>query len=98
MLFRSDVAAAYVTLVARGRPGEVYNVASGKGTSLQELFDQLAAIVGVRAIPEPDPQFMRPADIPVLVGESAKLRAATGWAPRIPFDQTLRDLVDAQAD
>jgi GDP-4-dehydro-6-deoxy-D-mannose reductase len=93
-----DVAAAYVALLARGASGEVYNVASGKGTSLQELFDRLAAIVGVRAIPEPDPEFMRPADIPVLVGDAAKLRAATGWAPRLPLEQTLRDLVDAQAD
>jgi GDP-D-mannose dehydratase len=41
---------------------------------------------------------MRPADIPVLVGDSAKLKAATGWGPRIPLDQTLRDLVDAQTD
>jgi GDP-4-dehydro-6-deoxy-D-mannose reductase len=93
-----DVNAAYAALIARGQPGEVYNVASGKGVSLQELFNRLASIVGVKAIPEPDPEFMRPADIPVLVGESAKLRAATGWAPRLPFDQTLRDLVDAQAD
>jgi len=93
-----DVAAAYTALLAKGRPGETYNVASGKGLSLQELFDQLAAIVGVAAIPEPDPEFMRPADIPVLVGDSAKLRSATAWAPQIPFDRTLRDLVDAQAD
>lgn len=93
-----DVAAAYVALAERGRPGEVYNVASGTGLSLQELFDRLAAIVGVNAIPEPDPAFMRPADIPYLVGDSAKLRATTGWTPSIPLEQTLRDLVHAQAD
>ncbi len=93
-----DVAAAYVALLERGVPGEIYNVASGKGVTLQELFDRLAKIVGVAAIPEPDPEFMRPADIPVLVGDSGKLRAATGWAPTLPLDRTLRDLVHAQAD
>ena len=93
-----DVAAAYVALLERGEPGEVYNVASGQGVSLQELFDRLSAIVGVNAIPEPDPEFMRPADIPFLVGDSAKLRAVAGWAPGISLDRTLRDLVDAQAD
>ena len=92
-----DVADAYVALLARGRPGEIYNVASGTGTSLRELFERLAAVVGVDAIAEPDPEFMRPADIPVLVGDSGRLRAATGWAPRIPLERTLRDLVDAQA-
>lgn len=93
-----DVAAAYLALLAHGVPGQVYNVASGQGVSLHELFDRLAAIVGVNAIPEADPEFMRPADIPVLVGDSAKLKAATGWAPRFALDQTLRDLADAQAD
>jgi GDP-4-dehydro-6-deoxy-D-mannose reductase len=93
-----DVAAAYLALIERGKPGEVYNIASGKGVSLQELFDRLAAIVGVEAIPEPDPEFVRPADIPMLVGDSGKLRADTGWAPTIPLDQTLRDLANAQAD
>ena len=93
-----DVADAYLALLEKGAPGELYNVASGKGVSLQELFDRLAAIVGVQAIPEPDPEFMRPADIPVLVGDGSKLRARTGWSPRIPLDQTLRDLVNAQAD
>ena len=93
-----DVAAAYVALVGRGIAGEVYNVASGRGVSLQELFDRLAAIVGVNAIAEPDPEFMRPADIPALVGDAGKLREATGWAPAIALDQTLRDLVHAQAD
>jgi len=93
-----DVAAAYVALLQRGTPGEVYNVASGTGLSLQELFERLAAIVGVAAIAEPDPEFLRPADIPFLVGDSTKLRAAAGWAPAIPLDRTLHDLVHAQAD
>jgi GDP-4-dehydro-6-deoxy-D-mannose reductase len=86
------------TLLGRGVPGETYNVASGRGIALHELFDRLAALVGVAAIPEPDPEFMRAADIPVLVGDSTKLRGATGWAPTFPLDQTLRDLIDAQAD
>jgi nucleoside-diphosphate-sugar epimerase len=76
----------------------VYNVASGAGISLQQLFDRLAAILGVAAIPESDPEFMRPADIPVLVGDGGKLRAATGWAPAYSLEQTLRDLVHAQTD
>jgi GDP-4-dehydro-6-deoxy-D-mannose reductase len=93
-----DVANAYLALLARGVPGEVYNVASGQGHTLEELFARLAAIVGVDAIPEPDPELARPADIPYLVGDAGKLRAATGWSPAVPLEQTLRDLVDAQAD
>ena len=93
-----DVVTAYLGLLARGAPGEVYNIAGGEGHSLEELLARLAAIVGVDAITEPDPELVRPADIPYLVGDAAKLRAATSWAPRIPLEQTLRDVVDAQTD
>jgi GDP-4-dehydro-6-deoxy-D-mannose reductase len=93
-----DVAAAYVALVERGTPGETYNVATGTGITLAALFARLAAVVGVDAIPEPDPALVRPADLPFLVGDPGKLQAATGWRPRHDLDQTLRDLVDAQAD
>jgi GDP-4-dehydro-6-deoxy-D-mannose reductase len=92
-----DVVAAYVLLLRHGRPGETYNVASGTGLGLRELFDRLAEAVGVRATPRLDPALARAADIPHLVGDAGKLREATGWAPVIPIHQTLRDLVDAQA-
>jgi GDP-4-dehydro-6-deoxy-D-mannose reductase len=93
-----DVAAAYVALLAGGASGETYNVATGTGITLSDLFDRLAAIVGVAAIPEADPELVRPSDLPYLVGDSAKLRTAVRWSPRHDLDQTLRDLVDAQAD
>ena len=92
-----DVAAAYVVLAQRGVPGEVYNVASGRGIALSDLFRRLADIVGVDAIPEPDPEFLRPADIPHLVGDGAKL-TRLGWKAAIPLERTLTDLVNAQAD
>ena len=92
-----DVVDAYTRLLAKGVPGEAYNVAGGQGIELRELFDRVAARLGVRAIPETDPELMRPADIPNLVGDGSKLRAATGWAPTFSLDDTLRDTVDAQA-
>jgi GDP-4-dehydro-6-deoxy-D-mannose reductase len=91
-----DVVAAYITLLAVGRAGESYNVASGSGLRVRDLFDRLAAIVGVEAVPEPDAALMRPSDLPVLVGDATKLRA-TGWAPVYALETTLRDLVHAEA-
>lgn len=93
-----DVAAAYVALLGRGRPGETYNVASGTGHSLADIFHRLAGVIGVRAIPEVDSELTRAADIPHLVGDATRLREATGWSPVIPLDQTLQDVVHAQAD
>jgi GDP-4-dehydro-6-deoxy-D-mannose reductase len=93
-----DVVRAYLLLLDKGVPGEIYNVASGVGRRLSDCFDLLARIVGVDARAEQDATLLRPGDIPVLVGDPAKLRAATGWSPEIPFERTLQDLVNAQAD
>jgi GDP-4-dehydro-6-deoxy-D-mannose reductase len=93
-----DVVAAYLALLARGVAGDVYNVASGTAITLRELLDRLAALLDVDVIPEVDPELVRPADLPYLVGDAGKLHAATGWNPAIPLEQTLRDLVNAQAD
>ncbi|HXF94724.1 MAG TPA: NAD-dependent epimerase/dehydratase family protein [Gemmatimonadales bacterium] len=93
-----DVVDAYARLMVKGEPGEIYNVASGEGISLEALLFRLGDLLGIRPIPEADPELMRPADIPHLVGDASKLRAATGWTPRIPLDRTLQEVLDAQAD
>lgn len=93
-----DVAHAYLALLARGTPGETYNVARGEGVSVGEVFLRLARLLGAPVKPVPDPALLRVADIPYLVGDPAKTLAATGWRPRRSLDETLQDLVDAQAD
>jgi GDP-4-dehydro-6-deoxy-D-mannose reductase len=93
-----DVVRAYLLLLERGAPGEIYNIASGTGHRLADCFDLLAQIIGVDARAEQDAALLRPGDIPVLIGDATKLRNATGWWPEIPFERTLQDLVDAQAD
>jgi GDP-4-dehydro-6-deoxy-D-mannose reductase len=93
-----DVVAAYTLLLEGGAPGEVYNIASGEGHPLREVLERLQRMVGWRVVAEYDPGLARRADILHLVGDAGKLHAATGWAPQIPLDQTLQDLLDAQAD
>lgn len=93
-----DVADAYLALLARGVPGEAYNVARGEGIALHELFRRMAAHVGVTARPVVDPALARGADILHLVGDATKLRDATGWTPTIDLDRTLKEVADAEAD
>lgn len=89
-----DMVRAYWLAVIKGRPGEVYNIASGHGITIRELLDRLIDLVGVKVRVETDPTRLRPSDVEILIGDSTKFRADTGWEPRIPFDQTLRDLLD----
>ena len=89
-----DMVRAYWLAATRGEPGEVYNIASGRGITIREMLDRLIALSRVEVRVENDPARMRPSDVEVLLGDSSKFRAATGWAPRIPLEQTLADSLD----
>jgi GDP-4-dehydro-6-deoxy-D-mannose reductase len=93
-----DVVAAYVGLLEQGKAGETYNVARGEGISVRQLFERLANLLGVDATPEVNRALLRPGDIPHLVGDPTKLERATGWCPTITLDETLRGVVNAEAD
>jgi GDP-4-dehydro-6-deoxy-D-mannose reductase len=42
------------------------------------------------------PEKLRPVDVPLLLGDHARLSAATGWRPEIPMAQTLADILEEQ--
>jgi GDP-4-dehydro-6-deoxy-D-mannose reductase len=88
-----DIVEAYRRVIEAGAPGEVYNVCSGKDLAIQDLADHLVQQARRPIELAPDPALLRPADLPVLRGDASKLRAATGWSPRIPIEQTLDDLL-----
>ena len=90
-----DVVRAYRLLVEHGTPGEAYNVCSGRGVSVREVADVMLAMSDAPLELVVDPELVRPVDVPRLVGDPARLRAATGWEPEIPLDETLRDVLTA---
>jgi GDP-4-dehydro-6-deoxy-D-mannose reductase len=90
-----DVVRGYWLLLDRGEPGEVYNLCSGRDWRIQDILDFMLAEARVRGITvREDPARMRPSDLSVLRGDPAKALAAVGWRPEIPFDRTLRDILE----
>lgn len=89
-----DVVRAYDLLLAKGTPGEIYNVCSGRAWSIGEVLEILRGLAGTPIAVEADPTRGRSEDVPVLVGSFGKLEAATGWRPTIPLERTLKDLLD----
>lgn len=87
-----DVARAYRLLAERGESGGAYNVCSGEGLSLREALDAFIAASGADVAVEQDPALLRPADIPVLVGDNARLRRECGFERAIPRETMLADL------
>lgn len=91
----SDAAEAYVALAARGVPGEVYNVCSGDGVTVEALSREVCARAGVDADLVSDPALRRAVDVPWLVGDNSKLRTTTGWVPRRSRSDIIDDLLHA---
>jgi GDP-4-dehydro-6-deoxy-D-mannose reductase len=90
-----DIVRGYWLLLEKGEAGEVYNLCSGRAWAIEEILDLLLAESRVKPIEvKVDPSRLRPSDVPVLVGDPTKIHAAFGWRAEIPFEQTLRDLLD----
>ncbi len=87
-----DVVAAYLALADREVPAGSYNVASGTPRRVGSVLERLLELFAVQPRIEVDPGRTRPTD--VAAGDAARLRAATGWEPRVPFDSTLARLVE----
>lgn len=89
-----DVVRAYLEIIRKGEPGDIYNICSGSSITMQQLLDGLLAHSDVDIKVETDPERLRPSDVPILEGDCSKLKAATGWEPLIPLEQTLKDTLD----
>ncbi len=94
-----DIVRGYWLAVNKCDFGEVYNLCSGKATSIKELLDlitSLSKVKGIKIIK--DPTRIRPSDVPVLQGDCTKFRKKTGWKPEIPFKKTIEDLMNYWRD
>lgn len=88
-----DIVRAYELLLRHGVAGEIYNVGSGQVVTVQAILDRLLAESTAKIEVRADPALMRPIDIPLLYSDCASLQRRTGWAPQIPLEQTLRDIL-----
>jgi GDP-4-dehydro-6-deoxy-D-mannose reductase len=91
-----DTVRAYRLLMQQGTRGEIYNVCRGQAVEIGALLDTLRAAVAVPVEVEVDPEKLRPVDVPVLLGDHARLTRVTGWTPEIPLARTLADILAEQ--
>jgi GDP-4-dehydro-6-deoxy-D-mannose reductase len=88
-----DVVRAY--RAAAELPAGVYNVCSGRATSVRQLVELVTRVSTVRVRHEVDPERVRAHDVPELRGSAERLRAACGWRPEIPLERTVADALEA---
>jgi nucleoside-diphosphate-sugar epimerase len=77
--------------LAEGAPSGVFNVSSGEGHSIKEVFDLVVGHLGV-ALAEPVPIVPVAADdVQTVVLDRAATERAFGWRPSVPFAQAVRN-------
>jgi GDP-4-dehydro-6-deoxy-D-mannose reductase len=87
-----DVVDAYRSLLQRGKSGEVYNICSGEGRSIEVITRMISEQFGIEVDIIEDKTNARPTDNPAIIGCNDKMRTEIGWKPKISFEQSLRDI------
>ena len=74
-----------------------YVVATGRSVSIREMVSIAFACAGLHWQDHVtvDPALMRPAEVDMLQGDSAKVRERLGWAPSISLEALLAEMVEA---
>src|SRR5688500_15289161 len=89
-----DTVRAYAARMESGKTGQPYNVCSGRGLTIGDLVGIFTSRARTPITIAQDPARFRANDIPLLVGDHARLTLDTGWTPQIAFEQTVDDLLE----
>ena len=92
-----DAVRAYYLLVTKDpKPGAYYNIGGSYSCEVGDILNDLIALSSAKDIitVEVDPARLRPIDADLQVPDTSKFKAHTGWEPKIPYQQTLEDLLN----
>ena len=88
------VCEAYLHLLEKAKPGEVYNVCSSQPVSLKSVLELLSQITGHRLQIKVNPALVRSNEIRRLCGNPAKLTSMIGEIPSPALQDTLRWMLE----
>jgi GDPmannose 4,6-dehydratase len=94
--FAGDYVESMWLMLQQDGPGD-YVIGTGETHTVREFFQEAcaAAEMDPSGILDVDPKFMRPLDVDLLLGDSARARHKLGWAPRVGFKELVRMMVQA---
>ena len=92
------VEAMWLMLQAKG-PDD-YVIATGETHSVREVLDVAFEQIGLdwQRFVKIDPNYFRPTEVDILVGDAGKAREALGWRPKVTFVELIRMMVDADLE
>lgn len=92
---RDAVRAYHLLVTVNPVAGAYYNIGGTYTCTIRAMLDTLLSMSTVPGIAvRVTSERLRPIDADLQVPNTAKFKAATGWEPVIPFETTMRDLLD----
>lgn len=93
---RDAVRAYYMLLTVDPIPGEYYNIGGNYTCTVEDTLKTLISFSPMkdRIRVEIDPERLRPIDADLQVPDCTKFKKHSGWEPEIPYEKTMRDLLD----
>jgi GDPmannose 4,6-dehydratase len=94
--FAGDYVQAMWMMLQQDTPDD-YVIATGVTYSVEKLLDIAFGCIDLdwRNYVVQDAQFMRPAEVDLLVGDPSKARSALGWEPAVSFEELVQMMVEA---
>lgn len=89
-----DMVWAYYLALERGKPGEVYNLGSGKVVKIEDVLAMMLSFAKVKIQVRQDKKLFHPQDIKIIYCDFSQFKRETGWYPKIPTRTTLFDTIE----
>jgi GDPmannose 4,6-dehydratase len=73
---------------------EDFVIATGDGATIEEMLRYTCELAGLEFdnVYEQDPRFMRPSDVPYLLGNPSKASSKLGWVPEYTWKDLLKEM------
>ncbi len=75
-----------------------YVIGTGRAHSVRDLVRVAFEAIGVEdweSFVQVDPKLFRPAEVEFLLADASKARRELGWAPKVTFEEMIKDMVEA---
>jgi UDP-glucose 4-epimerase len=90
-----DIADALTAVMGFSAGFRIFNIGTGTAYSVNDVIDALGRILGRPITIVQNPSRLRATERMLLLADVGRIRAATGWVPRVSLEDTLWDLVSA---
>jgi len=98
--FAGDYVEAMWLMLQQDQPDD-YVIATGETHSVRDFVHTAFAHVGIqnwKRYVETDSQFLRPAEVDLLIGDASKAHQKLGWKPSVKFEELVGMMVESDLD